>query len=165
MATRNTEIPRTPPIKKERVKLPAKFHKKTPKSYKPYGTTKKPFDDQLIGMVDQQKFVMQNFLEALKPECPECHKSNVKEKGERQSYCVGTKTVYYCMNEDCPRKTFTIDDDRFRNMALKAVTYEALYFSKGDKDVAKLSRAMLTNYAVAPDNMPIMAHLKELTSN
>jgi hypothetical protein len=47
-------------------------------------------------------------------------------------------------------------------MALKAVTYEALYFSKGDRDTAKLSQAMLKNYAYAAENMPLYTHLKEL---
>jgi hypothetical protein len=160
------DIPRTPPVKTEqrqRVKLPAKFRKKTPKTYNPNrATTRKNFDEQLLHMVDQQKFVRKNFLAATMPECPECHKSDVQEKGIRESFCVGTKEVYRCLNPDCPRKTFTLDDDRFRNMALKAVTYEALYFSKGDKDTARLSQAMLKNYAYAAENMPIYAHLKDL---
>ena len=173
MATRNTQIPRTPPIKganndknedhAKRISLPDKFRKKTPKNYNPNkATSRKNFDEQLLRMVDQQRFVRKNFMAALLPECPECHKADVQQKGIRESFCVGTKEIYRCLNPDCPRKTFTLDDDRFRNMALKAVTYEALYFSKGDRDTAKLSQAMLKNYAYAAENMPLYTHLKEL---
>lgn len=144
--------------KQERVKIPKKNH---PKGWRPKDTAKLEFDERLLRMVDQNKEIMKEFYMELRPECPTCHKTDTREAGTAESVLCGTRILYRCMNPDCPRGKFTIDNSSIRNLAMSKNALEMLYF--GGKDMAPLAKKILRDYAISPENMPLYEHVKGLT--
>ena len=116
-------------------------------------------DENLVARVDKVKDIMRDYFDLVRPECPECKKNYTKEMGTRVSFLVGTRQVYRCLNADCPRVTFTLDDSRMRNLAAKNTAMEMVQF--GGKEFVPQAKKFLRDYAVNPENMPYYQYLKE----
>ena len=141
-------------------KLPKKVHVK---GWRPKDSAKREIDENLLNLLDSTKHTMKEFYDMVKPQCPTCNKNDTRESGTRQSYLCGTRVVYKCLNPDCQRQEFVIDDSRINNLAIKNAALQMLYF--GGKDMAPLAKKIITQYGVNYTNMPLYEHVRGLTKN
>lgn len=119
-----------------------------------YSKPQREFDERWISEVNSVREMVLGQIEAEKPKCPECKKSEFSTSFTTGK-CVGTKQTHHCKN--CGR-SFVSDNDAYPQLYSK-FTAAMIVLTQGDQAVGKAVK-LLKNYSADLEDAPLTRFLK-----